>query len=287
MIPTASTRTVDWRIGPFLVRAIFCAQVPGQWEALYPTANISHERRECGDFHVRLFIAPTPEWAADPAIIRQFPKSQLTRGKEGIHFSHARFRGTVEKQRHAYEGRFEVAENDLISLYLLLQTVVSWCCLEENGVMLHTSGVVKDHRLYLFSGASGSGKTTIAAELSDGGTPFCVEAACLRKYHEGRWHAFPTPFSDFDGDVRLIASQEIHAIIFIEQASRHDASPLSPSQCAFLTMKNAIFFFDDTALKRRLLEVASDIAESTRAFALKFEKNSEFWRIIMPMATSA
>ena len=263
---------MQWIIGKYLVSeaglrasdVIYAhAQPSPDAESLYS--------KICLHLHLAGHFAPPPDIAA------LFPKSRRTGSREAIRIDHARFSGELTYDNAQRTGRFDLAANDPTAFSILLETCVSHCTAQDGGLLLHASGVVKDGRLFLFSGPSESGKTTVAMSLRRNGTPFCVEATGLHIDESGTVVAYPTPLSDFEGEVPLREPMPVHGIAFIQPSSSVSVTPMSPGAAAVSLLHNARYFFDDDADVSLLLGVATRIADGVTCVKMQFVKDETFW----------
>jgi len=109
--------------------------------------------------------------------------------------------GNIEADVNLVEGRGEVSMASLIedkttfNLFgVFLASLYAIILLENKGILLHSSGVVKDGVGYVFYGSSGTGKTTIAGLSS----PYCVlnDDRIAVRTENGTTLMFDTPFWD-------------------------------------------------------------------------------------------
>src|SRR5581483_2511948 len=77
-----------------------------------------------------------------------------------------------------------------------LRVLYAWLCLENQALLVHASGVIRDGQGYVFFGPSGSGKTTVA-HLSRDATVLSDDLVIIRKWNDAFWvHGVP-----FRGDL--------------------------------------------------------------------------------------
>gem|GEM_PF-1291482 len=115
--------------------------------------------------------------------------------------------------RRAKLGRLRIYPG-IQSFDSFLRTFYSWLLLREGGMILHSAGIVKAGRAYLFLGKSGAGKSTLAKLAADRAgnaisgvlTPPRLHASRLPvcsvisdelnlvRYEKGRFMAYGSPF---------------------------------------------------------------------------------------------
>jgi hypothetical protein len=128
----------------------------------------------------------------------------------------------------------------VISLMKALQGAVSLVAPDYGALMLHASSLAIDGWGYLFVGASGAGKSTIASTagaqsvLSDDGSWCCRT--------DGGFSLFPTPFSQLDPDPKAGGSAPLKRILFLEKGTEDRIADLSPGRAMVMLLSNHIHF---------------------------------------------
>ena len=227
-----------------------------------------------------LNIQDEENWHVRSDVQAKFPRCKTIIDSDGLAVENAAFRGRIELVGTRWVGFFKVPAGNIPALSILTETFVAWSTFASGGVFLHSSGVVRNNELFLFSGPSGSGKTTIARQLNDGGTPFCIEACCLFPDEEGNVIAYPTPFSDFKGEVPMSDPFQVTCVSFIAQSRHPTIAPLSSSVAAMQLLQNSRFLLDADEFKAQALDTACAIASRLRCYRLQFSRDTGFWGIL-------
>ena len=97
------------------------------------------------------------------------------------------------------------------------------------GIMLHSSAVVLNGEVYLFSGPSGMGKSThtrMWTSLFPGAKIINDDKPALRKI-DGVWYAYGTPWCGKDG-INLNVKAPVKGICFLRQGDSNKMRRLSP-----------------------------------------------------------
>jgi hypothetical protein len=162
----------------------------------------------------------------------------------------------------------------------VLILAVAQVALSSGALMLHASGVMNDDgSVWLFSGDSGAGKTTIARELSADRMPFSMDRILLHT-RDGDVTAAPTPFSDLWGVTRPRPLTPIRGIAFISQAATHHAHRLDTLTAAKCILANSAHFVRSAITDGVLLERAADIVRSVACYRLEFSKDEGLWQAL-------
>lgn len=100
------------------------------------------------------------------------------------------------------------------------------------GFYLHASAVVRDGKAYLFSGDSGTGKSThtrLWLDVFGGDTRIINDDKPVLRCIDGVWYAYGTPFCGKD-DINLNERAPLAGICFLKQASHNRIRRLTPME---------------------------------------------------------
>jgi ABC-type multidrug transport system ATPase subunit len=152
---------------------------------------------------------------------------------------------------------------------------------------LHSSGIVKDHKAYVFFGPSGAGKTTVA-HLSEG-YPLLSDDQVLIYLKEGRPFASGVPFSGgerFRQENNAIPSLnvnqefEIAGFYYLVKDEKNFLEPLSLVMGAARLASTIPFIKDGPFPMQKALDIATEIAKVSKIYSLHFKKDRSFWDIL-------
>jgi hypothetical protein len=150
--------------------------------------------------------------------------------------------------------------------------------IKQGSFPLHAAGVIHNHGLYIFAGASGAGKSTIASLSSEPGNWVLDEDQILihlskKKYYTG----------DGWGYNLLHCDKPLRAIFSIIQDDINQLIPLEQSRVALL-----LFERHNDILKKIISDdlligsfrISSSIARQVPGYELHFCKHPDFWKLI-------
>jgi hypothetical protein len=128
-----------------------------------------------------------------------------------------------------------------------------------------------DGRAFVFSGHSGAGKTTTVRLLSPR-PPLGDDLVALVPGPTGGFVARSLPFA---GEYGVVAPLEapLARIAFLEQAPVNEAIPLSESDARARILRNTLAYVRDRETAQRLQDVAGQLAGSTPAIRLRFQRD--------------
>ncbi len=138
------------------------------------------------------------------------------------------------------------------------------------GNYIHSSAILFDNKVYLFSAASGVGKSTHTKKwvkrfgnrvsiINDDKPSFRIS--------DGKCYVYGTPFTG-GTDIHVNASAELGAIAFIERSETNSLHKLSPSQAVGLLMEQTPNYKNPKYVDRQL-ELVSDILSKYPVYLLK------------------
>ncbi len=150
------------------------------------------------------------------------------------------------------------------------------------AVLMHASGVIRGGDGFLFVGASGAGKSTVA-DLSQDFTVLNDEI-CLVEFAAGRVTLHSTPFNGLYRR-KHAASAPLRAVMLLAHGLEHHLEPVGPAAAvaALTGQVVAPLGLEDALSPRisvRMLDLAGRLAASAPVRRLAFTPDPGFWRVI-------
>lgn len=90
-------------------------------------------------------------------------------------------------------GTLKAAPNEQC-LDAFLRSLLSFLLLRSGGFMLHSAGLVKNGKAYIFLGKSGAGKSTLSKLAAAAGAEVLSDEINLLRRENGRFRAYGSPF---------------------------------------------------------------------------------------------
>ncbi len=160
-----------------------------------------------------------------------------------------------------------------------LRVVYAWRCFQDNALLLHASGIIREGRGYVFFGPSGSGKTTVT-RLSQRYTILSDDLVIL-KPQNGKWRVFGVPFRGALPEApRTNMAAGLTGLFALFKGSEHRVMPM-PSAEAVARLAACVPFvmrLPDNA--RRVTENCAALNAAVPARALHFSQDSGFWEVL-------
>ncbi len=232
--------------------------------------------------HIDLDISVTSSatWCTLPDLQDRFPDCRvgLTQGKAT--FDRADFSGSLIHEEGGCRGEFTVDGKTPGAYHSIVVVCLAYLIARQGRVLLHASGVIHDGRLWLFSGLSGRGKTTIVSDLRAGGDPFSVDRVVLFVDDRNRLMAYPTPISDEFGLCPARPAMPVFGVAFIEQADGNELQRLDLPATVRQLFGCVLTVCRDEGNDTALLHSIEQIAATRRFHRLKFRRDESFWSLL-------
>jgi len=191
------------------------------------------------------------------------------------------FTGTVDVGRRTADVTLTQAHDvsEEVSIESFWRILYSLALVEAHGLVVHAASLVRDRRAYLFSGRSGSGKTTVA-RLSTDATLLSDELSIVRMT-DGSPVCFGTPFR---GELALSGEDRAAPLVgmyFLRHGDRHAVQALGPGQALARLLPNVLFFAREADVTAAVFRIAADLVEAVPCFDLSFRPDPGFWEVIV------
>jgi hypothetical protein len=219
-------------------------------------------RTEPGPEFIRLNVSPT--WQI------------LTNERDGlIQFESYYEKGWVDRQK----GLGELVMRPQGDPENYLRVLFAWMCLEQDGLLLHAGGVISNGKGYVFFGASGSGKTTIA-RLSLDRTILSDDLVIVKK--KGPiFRLYGVPFrGDFPEAPRHNASADLRGLYTLVKDSRHYLEPVGLQEAVARLTACVPFVMVQPGAAQRVSELCIELAKQVQVQSLHFRADPGFWEVI-------
>jgi hypothetical protein len=175
-------------------------------------------------------------------------------------------------------GRIRQTANPY-SVDAVLRIVHTLVLAREGGFLLHSASAVRGGRAFLFSGLSGTGKTTISRLAPPDVTLLTDEVSYVRRQAEG-YRAFGTPFAGELARVGENVSAPIAAVYLLDKGPANRIDPVPGSEATQRIMRNILFFAEEPDLVRRVFEAACEFVARVPVYHLTFFPDKRVWELI-------
>lgn len=140
----------------------------------------------------------------------------------------------------------------------------------KGNIMIHGSGVICDGRGWVFTGKSGSGKTTMAKIFDSSGDRVIHDDRLILVKEGAGWRMHSTPVYRNDEP----RSAEVDHLWIISHGNSNISAPLSGAEAAGLILANCIQQNWDREASEQLISSVADLASSVKVSRLSFLPDS-------------
>lgn len=141
--------------------------------------------------------------------------------------------------------------------------------LKYDGMILHSSAVVLDGYAYLFTAASGTGKSThtrLWCENFDGAVILNDDKPAM-KLEKGTWYAYGTPWSG-KTDLNLNLCVPIGGIAVLERDALNSIERIGGKKAVYAVLNQTVRPSDE-AMRMKVVELVSDLLGKVPVWLLK------------------
>jgi hypothetical protein len=177
-------------------------------------------------------------------------------------------------------------ENFGIQLELFLKALVAYLVFQRGGLLFHAAGILVDDRVFLFTGESGSGKSTVVS-LSPDRLALNDDLVVLRP-DEQVWRAYGTPFWNVQTTRRSsgqTADGVVTGIYRLSQDQQVYLEPISHAAAISELMANCPIVNVDPDELPTLVRRCYELAETVKIQRLHFRKSADFWHLFQTRNT--
>ena len=172
-------------------------------------------------------------------------------------------------------------ENSGNLLELFLKALIAYLAFRRGGLLFHAAGILVDGRVFLFTGESGSGKSTVVS-LSPGRLALNDDLVVLRPDEQG-WRAYGTPFWNMQTILRSsgqTADGMVTGIYKLTQDQQDYLDPVPNVVAVSELMANCPVVNVDPGELPTLAGRCHELAGAVKVQRLHFRKSAEFWPLL-------
>lgn len=160
-----------------------------------------------------------------------------------------------------------------------LRVLYSWRCIYKHALLIHSAGVIKGRKAFVFFGHSRSGKTTVT-RLSSDHRVLSDDMIIIKKKYE-TYKAYGVPFrGDMPVAPRANAHASLHGLFLLRKDTSHFTMPLGHSQAVAELISCVPFVIEDLAMSQRAMDICADLVASVPVKELHFRRDQCFWGVI-------
>ena len=172
----------------------------------------------------------------------------------------------------------------------LFNPIVEVCLLSrlalDSGLLLHAAGVTTHDQGYVFTGASGTGKSTISQFFADQGALILSDERVILRQHGSAFTVYGTPWVG-SGQYAANASGPITGLYGIAHSEhQHRIAPLSPTKTMSLLLQQSFLPHWDRAAMEATLDFLASFTSHIPCFSLGFLKQADVVELLQTRPAS-
>jgi hypothetical protein len=204
------------------------------------------------------------------------------RESDGIKLTGINFNARIQLKPNSSRSMLGVAkEHELAQPNVVesfLRVLAAHLALERKGVILHSAGLVFDHRAYIFCGRSGAGKTTLTRKaFAAGASVLSDDINLLLPGTKDTYLAHAIPFTgEFGRALTQNQSRKTHplrCLVLLEQGDKLEASNTTNSQAVARLLTGCPFVNMDASESEKLFDVVTELARHVPVIRLQTRRD--------------
>jgi hypothetical protein len=162
---------------------------------------------------------------------------------------------------------------------VILRIFYGLMLLQNGGLVLHAASAVRNGRAFIFTGVSGSGKSTIA-NLAPPDTKLLSDETSFVNVNGTSSVAFGTPFpGDLDRNGMNIAAP-VAGLYFLKKGNRNRIERLAPHRVVDYLLRNVVLYYDQPELRALAFRTGCAFLSTVPVYQLTFVPDARVWDLI-------
>lgn len=171
---------------------------------------------------------------------------------------------------------------------VLLSDIFNKRILKYNAMLVHSSAILYNERAFLFSAASGVGKSTHTKlwieKFGDENVKIINDDKPIVRYIDDAWYVYGSPFDGGTG-INMNVRARLGAIIFIERAEKNSILKLDKNEVFVRLYKNTVKLSLNSEYAGYMLETANKLICENDFYLLKCNTEIEAVEICEKLLT--
>lgn len=187
----------------------------------------------------------------------------------GLELGRGDFKASLDLETGS--GSLGAAANEQC-LDAFLRSLISFLLLRSGGFMLHSAGLVRNGKAYLFLGKSGAGKSTLSRLAAAAGTEVLSDEINLLRFEKGRFRVYGSPFwGEMRADGRR-GNWPLGGIHLLGKAKKNRLSACQGGEALKLLLRCLVNFDKSPGTAEIVLKNSSRLLARTKFSRLEFSK---------------
>lgn len=183
----------------------------------------------------------------------------------------ARFDTRMERVRIEVDRSVGTSAADAnLLMYPLDQLLVVMHLATRDGLLVHSAGMVRDGRAFVFPGVCNAGKTTITRLFMEQGAYFISDDRIVLRRIDDGFHAFGTPWPGEAGIAENVHAP-ISALFFLSQGADNRITRLSPARAVGRLLPVTSIMWQDPVFCEAATATCDTLLRGIPAYDLTFQ----------------
>ncbi len=216
--------------------------------------------RTDGGYNFRVYARPGVRDPFTPSVFLEDSRLEIKRGD---------FKAGLDLKTGV--GELTAAPNEQC-LDAFLRSLLSFLLLRSGGFMLHSAGLLKNGKVYLFLGKSGAGKSTLSKLAAAAGVEVVSDEINLLRFEKGRFRVHGSPFW---GEMRSDGRQgnwPLGGIFLLRKAKVNRLSEATAGEFLKLLLRCLVNFDKSPSAAELVLKNAFRLLAKAEFSRLEFSK---------------
>lgn len=159
-----------------------------------------------------------------------------------------------------------------------LRVVTAIRVFQKGGLFVHSAGLLRKGKGYLFSGYSGAGKTTICRISQD--CQILNDDLVILYPENGHWNIYATPFSNPTQVPPGFGSGNLDMIVDLKQANEHSFRTVPFHEALTTFLSHIPVITASSQFSSELFVRCLDILQKVDVMELSFKPDNGFWQLL-------
>ena len=166
-----------------------------------------------------------------------------------------------------------------IAIESFLRICYSFLAVIHDGLLLHSAGITRSGKGYIFPGVSGTGKSTIASLATSREWVLSDELVMVRKKEKG-YLVYSTPFFGTNSSAEHNSHAPLDAAFLPIKDIKVYLKKARPAPALTKLMSSVLFFSREDELNRRLMDISAGLVAQVPFYDMYFRRDNSFWECI-------
>ena len=200
---------------------------------------------------------------------------QIVNKKNQVFIEDRGFKGSINLNKKS--GELLLKKSHIGNFGMFFRACYSLLLISYKGFLIHAAGIIHNNNGYVFTGRSGSGKSTVAKLSNTEDFTILSDELVFVKKVEDKYRVFGTPFI---GEIEKCkdANAELKGIFILKKDKILKFQKITGSYAVLKLLSTVIFCSNNPVITQMLFTTVCDLLEKVPCYEMYFPKNKSFWK---------